>query len=219
MSQRELAPGPSRLVLRPGLAAQAAGPARRPTSSISRRAAAGACCQGRMKSSPREVWILVITIMRQGQGGSRSGRGAADPRPFPHSTGLCSALPNLGAAAMEWPTEPRPPSCLALEFRLLLSQPFSPVDISGVVCNKCTFLVAMSKQPAQTSCKPEENRSSQIKATPDPALGIIIMTIFLFLMTIAHQLQISQHNFRRTVHHAQTYFPCDLRQNLLPSTI
>lgn len=80
------------------------GPARRPTSSITRRTAAGACCQGRMKSSPREARILFNTNMRHsGRGDSRSGRGAADPRSFPHSAVLCSAPPNPRAAAMEWP--------------------------------------------------------------------------------------------------------------------
>lgn len=81
-----------------------AGPARRPTSSITRRTAAGACCQGRMKSSPREERILSSTNMRHsGRGDSRSGRGAADPRPFPHSPVLLSAPPNLRAAAMQRP--------------------------------------------------------------------------------------------------------------------
>lgn len=41
------------------------------------------------------------------------------------------------------------------------------------------------------------------------------MAIFFPLIIIAYQLQLSQHNVR-TVHHAQTDFPCDLRQSVMP---
>lgn len=85
---RPVTPGAETRPRRPGRGDNAA-PARRPTSSIPRRRAAGACCRGRMKSSPREAWILlIINMKRSGQGDSRSGRGAANPRPFLHSAGL-----------------------------------------------------------------------------------------------------------------------------------
>lgn len=122
-----------------------AGPARRPTSIIPRLTAAGACCQGRMKSSPREAFNCNYEARaRRLQVWERGGRPA--PVPALHSALLGAPEPS-GCRDGEAGLAPSPAPAPVLEFRLLPSLSYSSVGIFGVAGSKCTFLVAMSKQP------------------------------------------------------------------------
>lgn len=128
-----------------------AGPARRPTSSITRRTAAGACCQGRMKSSPREARLLFSTNTRHsGSGDSRSGRGAADPRPFPHSAVLRSHTRTFGLPPWSGRISPVPGPAWPSNFVCSSHCLYSRLIFPGLFVKKANF----SLQSTNSSLKP-----------------------------------------------------------------
>jgi len=102
-AESELAPGPARREPAPPPRS-----ARRPTSSIPRRRAAGACCPERAESAPGEAWVFLITGSKpSGQGEPRPREGGGSPAPL-------SALrrARFGAPRALGPPTAQPPSSI-----------------------------------------------------------------------------------------------------------